>query len=149
MPGEQRGLSPRLRKVLEDLAERMVPSGGPDYPGSRDVNLPDRIIGIARGIPRGVTGLKALLWIWELMPLFFFKFRTFSRLSPEAQINFLEQWEKSRIFVRRAALTALKALFTAPFYSDPHVQKKIGYAEDCLQPLERVVPAWSPEDEGR
>ncbi len=142
-------LSPRLRNLLEVLAERMVPSGGPDYPGAREFNLSDQVIAMFQIFPAGLLALRGVLWMWELLPLCFFKFRTFSGLSPEGQVQFLESWEKSGIFLRRAALTGLKAMFTAPFYGDPEVQKRIGYSDGCLQPLEKIVPPWSPGEEGR
>jgi len=149
MAGGKQLLSPRLRKVLEAMAERMVPSGGPDYPGSQEFNLPDKVIAMFKIFPAGLLALRAVLWTWELMPLFFFKFRTFSGLAPEAQVKFLEGWEKSRIFLRRAALTGLKAMFVVPFYGDPEIHKRIGYTDGCLQPLEKIVPPWSPEETGR
>jgi len=142
-------LSPRLRKVLEDMAERLIPSGGPDYPGARDVHLADQIVEMINNL-RGVrSGFRALLWFLEISPLFSLQFKTFSRLSPEGQNRFFESMEKSRLFFRRAGLTMLKGLFMVRFYADPRVLEKIHYAEGCLQPLERVIPAWSPEEEGR
>ena len=149
MAGGKQLLSPRLRKVLEDMAERIIPSGGPEYPGAREFNLPDKVIAMFQAFSGGMMALRGVLWAWELLPLFFFKFRTFSGLAPEAQVKFLEGWEKSGFFLRRAALTGLRAMFMAPFYGDPEVHKKIGYADGCLQPLERVVPPWSPEETGR
>jgi hypothetical protein len=142
-------LSPRLGRVLEDLAERMVPSGGPDNPGAREFNLPDKVIAMFQAFSGGIPALRAVLWAWELLPLLCFKFRTFSGLAPEAQVKFLEGWEKSRISLRRVALTGLKAVVVAPFYGDPEVQKRIGFADGCRQPLEKIVPPWSPEETGR
>lgn len=150
MSVENRGLSPRLRKVLEDMAERIIPSGGPDYPGAREVHLADQVIEMIHGFPGAMSGFRAALWLWELSPLFLsFRFRTFSRLSPEAQNRYLESWEKSRFFFRRAALTGLKGLFMVRFYADPRVQERIGYLEGCLQPVEQVIPPWSAEESGR
>jgi len=142
-------LSARSRKILEVLAERMIPSGGPDYPGSREFHLPDKVIAMFGAFSGGLPALRGVLWIWELLPLFFLKFRTFTGLSDQAQIEFLEGWEKSGIFLRRAALTGLKAMFMAAFYGDPEVQKRIGFADGCLQPLTKIVPPWSPEEAGR
>jgi hypothetical protein len=150
MPAGNGGLSPRLRKVLEDMAERIIPSGGPDYPGARDVHLADQVIEMIQSFPGAMRGFRAALMLWELSPLFLsFRFRTFSRLSPEGQNHYLESWEKSRFFFRRAALTGLKGLFMVRFYGDARVHEKIGYREGCLQPLEQVVPPWSPEEAGR
>jgi len=140
-------LSPRLSKVLEDLAERIIPSGGPDYPGARDVGLPDKMLDMVAGFPGAMPGFKLILWMWELSPFFYtLKFRPFSRLSPEAQNEFLEGYEKSWFYFRRITLTLLKILFMARFYTDPHIQEKMGYTEGCLAPLEKVMPPWSPEE---
>ena len=127
-------LGPRTQRIFKDLAERIIPSGGPDYPGAGDIGLPDNILAMLSDIRLAKAGLSAVIWMWELSPLFFsFKFKPFSRLSADEQTSYLENWDKSRFMLRRLALLGLKAVFMAFFYSDPRIWEKIGYKEECLQ----------------
>jgi hypothetical protein len=135
-------LGPRTERIFKDIAERIIPSGGPDYPGAGDVGLADNIVGQLSGIPFARFGLSAVVWLWEISPFFFsLKFKPFSRMSPEDQTRYMEKWEKSRFMLRRLSLIGLKALFMMFFYSDPRIWEKIGYTEECLQK--------SGEDQGR
>ena len=61
MGAESKLVGERTRKILEDLAERMIPSGGIDYPGARDIGLVDKVLVLAdTKIPMGILGLKTL-----------------------------------------------------------------------------------------
>ncbi len=123
---------PRTQRIFRDLAERIIPSGGPDYPGAGDLGLTDFMLSSLGNIPVAKRGLAVVWWGWEISPIFSRKLRPFTRLSPEEQTEFLEGCEKSRISVRRWSLVLLKAIFMAFFYSDPRVWEKIGYTEECL-----------------
>jgi len=125
--GREKKVGRRTRKILEDLAERIIPSGGPDYPGSHDIALVDRLLERMSIFPLVIFGLKIFAWTWELAPLWFFKFRLFTWMSPERQTEFLESWEKSRMMLRRWAILLSKAVFMAGFYHQPLVWEKIGY----------------------
>jgi len=128
MGSESKLVGERTRKILEDLAERMIPSGGIDYPGARDIGLVDKILVLAdTRIPMGILGLKALAWYWEFSPFFWLRFKVLSKMSPEEQISYFESWEKSRFMFRRWILLGLKAMFMAVFYNEPVIWKKIGF----------------------
>ena len=120
-------LSPRTRKILEELAERIIPSGGPDYPGAQDVEIIPRLIERVGAVPLGLAGLKLIAWLWEISPILFFRFKLLSSMSPSQQTQYLESWEKSRLMLRRYALFGLKAIFLGAFYLQPMVWEKIGY----------------------
>jgi len=129
MGAESKLVGERTRKILEDLAERMIPSGGIDYPGARDIGLVDKVLVLAdTKIPMGVLGLKALAWYWELSPFFWLRFKMLTKMSPEEQISYFESWENSRFMFRRWILLGLKAMFMGVFYNEPVIWEKIGYA---------------------
>ncbi len=123
----EKKLGNRTLKILEDLAERIIPSGGPDYPGARDTALVERMLERFGEFPIAVTGLKLFAWSWELAPLWFFKFRLFTWMSPEQQTAFLESWEQSRLMLRRWTVLLTKGVFMAAFYNQPLVWEKIRY----------------------
>ena len=124
----------RTRKILEDLAERMIPSGGLDYPGARDIGLVDKLLALAEKSRFGTFGLKVMAWLWEISPLLHFKFRFLTQMSPQEQIKYFEGWENSRFMVKRFLLIGLKAPFMAVFYNEPTVWEKIGFAPgDCYE----------------
>lgn len=124
------------RKILEDLAERMIPSGGPDYPGARDIGLADKLIGRTQKSWFRVLALKVLAWLWEISPLLHFKPRLLSQMSPEEQIKYFETWENSRFLLKRYILVGLKALFMAVFYNELAIWEKIGFTPgDCYEKI--------------
>jgi hypothetical protein len=118
----------RTRKILEDLAERMIPSGGLDYPGARDIGLVDKLLARAGRYRFEVFALKAMAWLWEISPLFHLKFKLLSQMNPQEQIQYFEGWENSRFMVKRYILIGLKAPFMAVFYNEPAIWEKIGFA---------------------
>jgi hypothetical protein len=128
MGPESKLVGERTRKILDDLAERMIPSGSIDYPGARDVDLVDKVLVLANTkIPMGIMSLKTLAWCWELSPFFWLRFKLLTKMSPEEQVSYFESWEKSRFMIRRWLLLGLKAMFMVVFYNDPVILEKIGY----------------------
>jgi hypothetical protein len=127
-------LGPRTMRIFKDFAERIIPSGGPDYPGAGDVGLTDFILAQIGSMKGARQGLAAVLWLWEVSPFFFsLKFKPFTRLSADEQTIYLEKWDRSRLVFKRLAVLGMKAVFMAFFYSDPRIWDKIGYKEECLQ----------------
>jgi hypothetical protein len=127
-------LGARTERIFKDLAERIIPSGGPDYPGAGDIGLTDMMLKQMGEIPYARVGLLAVIWLWEVSPFFFsLKFKPFSRLSADEQSMYMEKWERSRFMWRRFAILGLNAIFRVFFYNDPRIWEKIGYAEECLQ----------------
>lgn len=124
---EGKRISRRTRKILEELAERIIPSGGVEYPGAKELAVVDRLIERASRIPGMFLALKIFAWSWELAPVWFFRFSLFTWMSPERQNRFLESFEKSRFLVKRWAIMGCKAVFMAVFYNQPLVWEKIGY----------------------
>ena len=125
-PNRKIGL--RTQKIFEQLADCIIPSGGMDYPGARDIGLVNIIFDWISGIRLGITAFKFWLWFWELSPLFFFHFKLFTQLTQEQKVKYLESWENSRLAIRRWMLFGLKSIFLASFYSQAEIQEKIGYS---------------------
>jgi hypothetical protein len=132
-------LSARSRRVMEALADTVIPSGDPGRPGALDMELCDRLLGWLANIPGATTALLAACWCWEFAPIWSGKFSRFSRLSFEDRTWVLEQWETSRFAFRRFALLGLKAPFMASFYHNPDIYPFIGYQEGCLTPPPKAI----------
>lgn len=125
-------LSGQSRKVLEAIAETIVPSEGPERPGAPEMKLADRLEAFVDQFPGARLLLLLVCWLWEFSPTWSGSFRRFSSLSLAERTQVLESWEKSRWFFRRAALTGLKAVFLASFYNNPDLWPYLGYQEGCL-----------------
>lgn len=121
------------RKVMEALAETIIPSQGPECPGAMDVGLVDLLMGWLKQLPGSPSGLFILMaWMWEFSPIWSGRFARLSKLSPEERTHILEQWENSRFFVRRWSLLSTKVLLMAVFYSNPDIWPKLGCEPGCL-----------------
>jgi len=126
MPGAKI-IGKRTRKILDDLAERMIPSGGMDYPGARDIGLVDKLLELTGKSRMRFLAIKVLAWMWEISPLLLFRFKLLTSMTPQEQTAYFASWENSRLMARRWALLGLKAIFMAVFYNEPVVLEKIGF----------------------
>jgi len=124
-------ISASTREVMESLADTIIPSGDPDWPGAFDVNLVDRLMDWLSEIPGAARAFVIVCWAWEYSPLQMGKPARFSRLGIEERIELLESFESSRMAVRRFALLGLKGLFMAAFYNNPEIWPRMGYDEGC------------------
>jgi len=133
-------LSAGSRRVMESLADAIIPSGEPGRPGALDLGLVDNLMEWLGSLPGGGAprGFVFICWMWEFSPIWSGRFARFSSLSLEDRICILESWEHSRLTPRRLALFGLKALLMVAFYNNPEVWPSIGYQEGCLSepPLE-------------
>ena len=127
-------ISSSSRKVVETLAETIVPSEGPDRPGALDGDAVDRLLDWLGGIPGARDVFLDFCWFWEFSPVWSGRWARFSRLGLPERTKLLEQWQSSRMPLKRGALLLLKAVFLAAFYNDPKVWPHIGYQPGCLSP---------------
>jgi hypothetical protein len=133
MAAKQKKLGPATRTILDALGERVIPSGGVEYPGAGDIGLSEIMIERLGQYPGGLLVLTAVLWWWELSPFTWsLSFKRFTKMTISQQIHYMEGWEKSRFLLRRLIFLGLKALYMVIFYNQPRVQEKIGYVEECL-----------------
>jgi len=134
-------ISAASRKIMESLADTMIPSEGPERPGAADMDAVNRLLDFFSQIPP--VAFRAFIfscWMWEFSPLWIGKIRRFTSLALEDRVRTLESFENSRLMFRRWALLILKAVIMASFYNNPKIWPFIGYQEGCLsnppKPLE-------------
>lgn len=134
-------MSAATRRVMEALAETIIPSEDPDRPGALEMKLADRLMAFVSQFPGGRSLLIFVCWMWEFSPLQVGTFQRFSSLSLAERTLVLEDFEKSALSLRRLALLGLKAVLMASFYNNPAVWPYIGYQEGCLSPPPPAPPS--------
>jgi hypothetical protein len=134
MEGNKKRVSAGARRMIEALADTIIPSGEPGRPGATDVDLCERLLNWLAEMPGATFAMVFVAWCWEFSPIWSGKLSRFSRLSFDDRTWVFEQWENSRLPARRYALFGLKALFMASFYHNPEIWPYIGYKEGCLSP---------------
>ncbi|HUT52583.1 MAG TPA: hypothetical protein VM658_04275 [bacterium] len=125
-------MSAATRRVMEAVADTIIPSDGPERPGASDVNLVDRLMEFLGQIPFACTAFKLACWSWEFCPLWTGRLARFSRLPAEDRERMLQGWETSRLMFRRSALLFTKAALMASFYNNPAIWPQLGYKEGCM-----------------
>ena len=125
-------MSAATRRVMEAMADTIIPSDGPERPGARDVNLVDRLMEFLGQIPFAGAAMKLACWSWEFCPIWSGRLARFSRLSAEERERILLGWENSRLLLRRGALLITKAVLMASFYNNPAVWPMLGYQQGCM-----------------
>ncbi len=120
------------RRVMEAMADTIIPSDGPERPGAADVDLVDRLMEFLGQIPFAGTAMKLACWSWEFCPIWSGRLARFSRLSGEERERILLGWETSRLVIRRGALLLTKVVFMASFYNNPAIWPRLGYKEGCM-----------------
>ena len=124
-------LGPGSRRVMEALADTIIPSDGPERPGAIEIILVDRLLEFLGRFPFGARGFVLLCWAWEFCPLLCLRFARFSRLLPAERIAVLEKFEQGG-FTRRWGFILFKSLIMASYYRSPDIWPLIGYEEGCL-----------------
>ena len=116
--------------VLRALAEALF---------SPDGELDDAALdALARDVDRFVSpasktlrfGLKLMLDVVNLSPLFFGTLRTFAALPVDARIRHLERLEASRVAQLPLLVVSYKTMMTMLFYDDPERLRAIGYSHE-------------------
>ena len=119
---------------LEAAAEAMFPAGGAIPLSGREADLPSYVDGILGLLPRHLRfQIRALFLLVEQATLVFpppgpRRFRRFSALRPEQRVAVLEGWTESRLFARRLAFTALRAVLTMGYLGHPVVLRHLRLA---------------------
>lgn len=127
-------LRPKEYEILRAMAEAMIPHGGAFEPGADDVGVAEQIDGLLRYLqPDFRFGLRMLLRFLQISPVFSMKFTTFTRMSLEDRIAYIQKWEDGRFYPRRTIILLLKALVCLVFYSDPRVEASLGYSTGCVK----------------
>lgn len=127
-------LTEKEYKIVRALAEALIPSGGAFPLGAEDLNAAEKVDALLHYLRTDLrTEIKVMMKFLNYSPLFSLRFSTFSRMSLEERIAYLQIWEESRFYFRRAILLALKALVCMAFYADPKVEEILGYSAGCVK----------------
>lgn len=126
-------IGPRLGRIIEAVAEQLVPVGGKLGLGVRDTDGFRDLARYLRDVDPGARlGLKALFIIFDLAPCVFIgRLARFVNLSPQEKELYLTDWAASRVYFRRMVLVLLKTLIGMGYYNDPKVLARIGFAQPC------------------
>lgn len=120
------------RKVVEALAETIIPSEGPERPGALDVGLVESLLDRLGQAPGARKVFLGFCWFWEYSPIWSGRWARLSSLDLAERTKILESWESSRVPIKRGALLILKAVIMVSFYNNPVVWPYIGYEPGCL-----------------
>ena len=121
----------REYSILTILAERIVPSTGPELPSPTRLDVARAIDEMfSRRDAQTQKEFRSLLGLYD-NALFGFvmegRITPFTKLSPEAQDASLASWETSGIAFKRIVFAALRRLIGMVYYTFPETWKHIGY----------------------
>lgn len=136
-------LSPRQRKILEKLAEAVVPPGGPFALGAGDVGLADLVVDFVQNMGKQPwDALGGILWVVEFAPfLFNLRFSRFSKLPLEERVRFVEGLNNSRFLFKQGIALALRGFIAPPFYGLAQVAQAAGWTKGCYVKPPREIHA--------
>ena len=124
----------REAAFLEAAGEATFPAGGAIPLSGRDADLPGYADGFLESLPRHLRlQVRAMLMLFEQATIFFPApgrggRRRFSSLSEEQRVAVLDGWARSRLFLRRIAFTALRAVLTMGYLGHPVAMRYLGLA---------------------
>lgn len=134
-------LAAREAAFLDAAAEATFPAGGAVPLSGREADLPAYVDSFLLSLPSHLRlQVRAMLMLFEQATIFFpasgrWGRRRFSSLSPEQQVASLKGWSESRLFPRRLAFTALRAVLTMGYLGHPVAARFVR-----LAPLEFPSP---------
>ena len=124
----------REAAFLDAAAEAVFPEGGAITLSGREADLPAYADGFLGSLPAHLRlQVRAMFLLFEQATIFFPApgrggFRRFSSLDREQRVAVLEGWDQSRLFLRRLAFTALRAVLTMGYLGHPVVMRDLGLA---------------------
>jgi hypothetical protein len=127
-------LAPREVAFLDSAAAAVFPPGGAIPLAGADAGLPRYADGFLTSLPAHLRlQVRAMLMLFEQATIFFPApgprgRRRFSALSPEQQVAVLAGWSGSRLFLRRIAFTALRAVLTMGYLAHPNALRAVNLA---------------------
>ena len=141
-----RVLTPHQAEVLTVIVERMVFTGSDAMPAVRATGA---IATIDQALLQLDPAMQSQVgWLLTLFqwgpPLFQFKLKTFTSLTPDERDDYLRGWATSRSDTRRLAFRALKNLSMLGYYSQDATWKGIHYDGPWAPRPARVI-----SDQGR
>ena len=119
---------------MDAAAEATFPAGGAIPLAGGDAELPVYADGFAGALPAAVRlQVRAMFMLFEQATIFFPApgsrgRRRFSSLDPEQRVAVLHGWANSRLFPRRLAFTALRAVLTMGYLGHPTAVRAVRLA---------------------
>lgn len=138
--------------VLTSIAARMVP-GGEGFPKVQEVDvgvIADQIL--ARSDPAVAKEVKQLLNLFENALagfLFSGRIRPFTSLAAGDQDRVLQEWESSRLDIRRTGFSALRTLVIAGYFGSPLSWSAVHYPGPPQGFHQPDAPVWRGGGEKR
>jgi len=133
-PPGLRLIRPREAAFLGAAAAATFPAGGAIPLAGEDAGVPAYADRFALALPPHLRlQVRAMFMLFEQATLFFPApgprgWRRFSALSPEQRIAALAGWANSRLFLRRLAFTALRAVLTMGYLGHPVAMRALRLA---------------------
>ena len=133
LPNGKPVIGPYLGRIVSVLFKRLIPDGGALSVRVEETGACVVLAGYLRDQPAaGRFGLKALLVVFDLLPLLFLgRCARFVNLTPQEQELYLMDWYASRIYYRRMVVVMLKTLTGMGYYNDPLVLAALGCKLPC------------------
>lgn len=126
-------LMPWRRRFLERFCRAVLPGAAEGLPDPVALGTVDWIERYIAGLnPLVRLGMMGLLDLLNFLAIFWGYFRPMTRLRDETVRRYLHRLEGSRVYLLRNGFTAAKALAMVVYYSEPSVERRTGYADDCL-----------------
>jgi hypothetical protein len=127
-------LAAREVAFIDSVAAAVFPPGGGIPISGADAELPSYVDSYLGLLPAHLRRqVRAMLMLFE-QATFFFPApgpkgrRRFSGLSPEQRMAVLTGWSESRVFLRRLAFTALRAVLTMGYLGHPRAMRAVNLA---------------------
>lgn len=119
--------SPKQNAILTSLSARIIPKNVGFETGGEDVKTVKSLDAIFNSFsPLLKTFFPLLLYVFEYSTnVFVYPFTSFTALSPEAQVSYIEGWKKGRL--RKILLLVLTNFINQGFYVHEKVWTDIGY----------------------
>ncbi len=125
----EHAFSPRVRRILQALCDRLFDPGRDDRTSPGDIGLAEMMSHGMSETP-GMTrlGLSLLLTVLNWAPVLFLgRFQRFIRLSVEHQTRFVDKVLHHPLRPVRLAMTALFLMASVYYWEHPQVLAEIGY----------------------
>ena len=138
-PRPYRLLAAREVAFLDSAAAAVFPAGGAIPLSGADAELPRYADSFLGSLPVHLRlQVRAMLMLFEQATLVFPAprpqgRRRFSALSPEQRVAVLAGWSESRLFPRRLAFTALRAVLTLGYLGHPRALRAVNLAPFQVQ----------------
>lgn len=139
-PAGLRCLSRREHAIVSASALATFPPGGAITPSGIEAGVPGHVDRFVAALPpRARLLIRLLFALVEHATLVFpprgrGRFRRFTRLSPEQQVEYLGGWRGSGVFSRRLVFSSLRAILTMGYFADPAVLRELGLAPRAIEP---------------